>query len=227
MDRSRSARRRARVCLRRRGGAAGAGAGERARRVLHQLVALRARLHGQADSRDPAERAQLRVRIHLAERHVRLKRCVVRLPGAHLERDRQRRRRRRRSLESESAPVRQLQPAAEAQGGAPESSRRDLDRRLDGLDVLLRRRRDGRLAAGLRRVVHRPLHPRQPADRRLAGPGRRDRCGGRSLRRHQRRLGVSRRRSRQRRTLFADRPDQRDRPPAGVPPALPRARTTS
>ncbi len=132
--------------------------------------------------------------------------AVVGLRGADVERRQQRRRRRRRSVESEPARVRQLQPAAEAEGRAPEPSHRDLDRRLDGLEVVLRRGRDAAVAAGVRAVVPRPLHPRQPAERpgqHLAAAVRRRRRDRRPLRRNQHRLGVPGNRPRERCSLLA------------------------
>src|SRR6266536_229364 len=73
-------------------------------------------------------------------------------------------------------------------------------------------------AASRQAVVHRPVHPRQPPDRRLARAGGRRRRRGRPLRRHQPRLGVPGRRPRQRCALLADRPRQRDGASPGVPP---------
>ena len=102
----------------RRGRAAAGAAGERARRVLHQLVALRARLHGQPDPGRQAERHRLRVRVRHADgvcaRAIR-GRTTRRPRGA----GRQRRRRRRRSVESGPASVRQLQPARELKAAHP------------------------------------------------------------------------------------------------------------
>ena len=102
-------------------------------------------------------------------------------------------------------------------------SGRDVDRRLDGLDVLLRRRGNAGVARCLRQLVHRPDHQGQPAHRRLARPGRRHRRRGRPLRRHQHRLGVPGSRSRQRRASLARRRPQRDVAPAGVPAPTRRA----
>ena len=58
---------------------------------------------------------------------------------------------------------RQLQPAEEAQGEVPGPQGADLARRLDLVELLLRRRAHARLAAHLGRVVHRPVHQGQPA----------------------------------------------------------------
>ena len=153
-------------------------------------------------------------------------RCVVGLPGADVERGQQRRRRRRRSVEPGPAPVRQLQPAAEAEGRAPEPAHRDLDRRLDGLDVFsdaaATPRRGGRscsrastCSSGATCRTTGDVWPAQAggagAD---AGPVRRD----------QHRLGVPGNRPRQRGASLAGRRPQRDAAPAGVPPPARRVR---
>ena len=141
--------------------------------------------------------------------------------------DAERRRRRRRLRESEPAPVRQLQPAAEAEGGAPEPARRDVARRLDRVEVLLRRRGHRGDAPGVRRLVRGPAAEGQPAvrpgDDLAAVCGRPGRGGGR-LRRHRHRLGVPRHRPRQRRRPLAGRRPQRDPAAPGVPAPARRVR---
>ncbi len=169
-----------RHCSERRGHGSSRAAGSGARGVLRQLGPLRARLLRQADPCRQAQRDRLRVCRADGYRDMRAERRVVRLSGPHVERRRQRRRHRRRPVQSGSAPLRQLQPAREAEGGAPERQGRDVPRRLDALEVLLRRRGDERFAPRVRAFVHRP-HPRgQPPDGRLADAGRRRRRRSRS-----------------------------------------------
>ena len=117
----------------------------------------------------------------------------------------------RRPQQPGPAPVRQLQPADEAEGGEPEPEDRDLARRLDEVDLVLRPRRDAGAPAGVRVGLHRHVHQGQPAGRRLAAERGRRRRGGRPVRRHRPRLGVPdpggrRQRRRQRRPTGTTRP---------------------
>ena len=66
------------------------------------------------------------------------------------------------------APLRQLQPVAQAQGRPPGSEDRDLAGRLDEVDVLRPAGGHAPNGAGVRVRLYRHLHQGQPADRRLA-----------------------------------------------------------
>ena len=145
----------------------GGSARRRPRRVLHELVAVCAQLPRQADPGGQLNVLDYAFAGADGRRDVRPQRRVVGLRGADLDRRAERRRRRRRPGEPEPAPVRELQPAAEAEGDAPGPAGRDVDRRLDAVEVLLRRRGHRRDPPGVRRVLRRPAAEGQPAlDRR-------------------------------------------------------------
>ena len=117
---------------------------------------------------------------------------------------------------------RQLQPAQEAEGQAPEPQGARLARRLDVLEVLLRRRQDRRVAEEVRQLLRRHVHQGQSA--RLQ---RRGRCRHRRrhLRRLRPRLGVARSAGRPpRQPLVHGRQGQQHGADSGVPQAARRAR---
>ena len=201
-----------------------AGAQERPRRVLRELVPLCAQLPRQPDPGRQAERHRLRVRVPDGGGHVRLSdpwsdyqaptwSGTDSVDGV---------------ADDPSNPDQHLfgnfNQLAQAQGGA---SRTFGSRSRSAAG---RARRTSPTPRRHRRRVRRSCSRASTCSSAATCPtggwpdaGRRHRRGGRPLRRHQHRLGVPRHRSRQRRAPLAGRPPQRDAAAAGVPPPARRA----